>query len=134
MHSRISVAGAGYVGLVTGVGMAVNGFKVNLSNFIKPEIGDKIEKGIPPFYEKDLEELLKKAVNIENLKVIRSLEESIQETDITLICEGTPMREDGSIDLQYIERTAKQIGNAVPVDLAYSMGNHFIKHSKAING
>ncbi|MHA1917778.1 MAG: nucleotide sugar dehydrogenase [Candidatus Ranarchaeia archaeon] len=121
MHSKISVAGAGYVGLVTGVGMAVNGFKVNLSNFIKPEIGDMIEKGIPPFYEKDLEELLKKAVNIGNLKVIRGLEESIQETDITLICEGTPMREDGSIDLQYIERTAKQIGNAIKIKDDYHL-------------
>ena len=29
---------------------------------------------------------------------------------------------------------AKQIGNAVPVDLAFAMGNHFIKHIKAVNG
>lgn len=29
---------------------------------------------------------------------------------------------------------AKQIGNAVPVDLAYAMGTHFIKHTEAING
>ncbi|MEI7748563.1 MAG: DNA cytosine methyltransferase [Chlorobium sp.] len=29
---------------------------------------------------------------------------------------------------------AKQIGNAVPVDLSFAMGNHFVKHIEEING
>jgi DNA (cytosine-5)-methyltransferase 1 len=29
---------------------------------------------------------------------------------------------------------ARQIGNAVPVDLAHAMGCHFMKHNEAING
>lgn len=29
---------------------------------------------------------------------------------------------------------ARQIGNAVPVDLAFAMGRHFVEHIEAING
>jgi nucleotide sugar dehydrogenase len=103
MKQKISIAGAGYVGLVTGICMAVDDFKVTVSNFKSPEIGKQIAHGVAK----------------ETLTVVDDLREAIQNTDITLICEGTPMQPDKSIDLQYIERTAKQIGEALKTKSGY---------------
>ncbi len=121
MKPKISIAGAGYVGLVTGVCMAVDGFSVTVSNFKSPKIAQQIAQGIPPFYEEGLESLLKKVIQRGNLKVVDDLGEAIRQTNITLVCEGTPMQPDKSIDLQYIKRTSKQIGEALNTKPQYHL-------------
>src|SRR3972149_9055296 len=100
--ARISVLGIGYVGLCTAVGFASKGYKVIASTH-DAEKADKINKGIPPFYEPNLQNLLEETVKVGNLKcLVDQTEEAVRETSITFNAVGTPSRKDGSIDLKFI--------------------------------
>jgi len=110
---RISVMGIGYVGLCTAVGFASNGYEVITSTH-DAEKAAKINKGIPPFYEPNLQELLEKTVLNGHLKcVFNQPDEAVYNTDITFNTVGTPSKRDGSIDLQHIERSSQEIGEAL---------------------
>ena len=119
-QQRISIAGTGYVGLCTAAGFASKGYRVIASNHDR-EKASSINSGIPPFYEPGLEELLKKIVRDGNLQCIIDREEAVLDTDITFIAVGTPSRPDGSIDLQYIESSAREIGEALNEKDAYHL-------------
>ncbi len=106
---KVSIIGTGYVGLVTGVCLAEKGHHV-VSVDVEQEKVDKINRAIPPFYERGLEELLKKNINT-NLRATTNLQKSVIETDITLIAVGTPF--DGEIDLSYIKKASEQIGTVL---------------------
>jgi len=111
-QQRISIAGTGYVGLCTAAGFASKGYRVITSTHDR-EKASSINRGIPPFYEPGLEELLQKVVRDGNLQCIIDREKAVLDTDITFIAVGTPSRPDGSIDLQYIESSAREIGEAL---------------------
>jgi nucleotide sugar dehydrogenase len=117
---KISIAGCGFVGLVNAAAFAASGFKVIATTLNKDE-AEMINNGEAPFYEKDLDELLKKAVNSGNLRVITENKEAIINTDITFISVGTPMRKDYSIDLSYINSVSEDIGMALAVKNSYHL-------------
>jgi len=109
---RISIIGIGYVGLCTAIGFTSKGYKVVASDIDKQKIAS-INKGITPFYEPNLNEMLQKAVTNGNLKCTLNWQEAIIKTDITFITVGTPSKLDGSINLQYIKNATKGIGQAL---------------------
>jgi len=108
----ISIVGTGYVGLCTAVCLASKGYKVVAYNHNVEKIA-AINKGIPPFYEPGLVNPLKEAVKNKLLRCTLNPEDAVLETDITFIAVGTPSRPDGSINLQYIKTSAKEIGKAL---------------------
>ncbi|RLI46214.1 UDP-glucose 6-dehydrogenase [Candidatus Bathyarchaeota archaeon] len=108
----ISIVGTGYVGLVTAVGFASRGYKVITSTHDSEKVA-LINKGVAPFFEAGLEELLRKVVREGYLKCVLDCGEAVLDTDITFIAVGTPSQQDGSIDLQYIRRSAREIGEAL---------------------
>jgi len=112
ISEHISIAGTGYVGLATAVGFASKGCKVIASTH-DPEKAALINKGVPPFYEVGFEELLRKVVEKGYLKCVLDSGEAVLDTDTTFITVGTPSQRDGSIDLQYIQRSAREIGEAL---------------------
>ncbi|TFG00079.1 MAG: hypothetical protein EU541_03365, partial [Promethearchaeota archaeon] len=95
---RISIAGCGFVGLVNAAAYASHGFKV-IATTIKEEEAELINAAKAPFYEKDLNPLLEKALKLGNLKVITNNRDAILNSDITFISVGTPMDEHYNIDL-----------------------------------
>jgi len=110
---RISVMGIGYVGMCTAVGFASKGYKVIASTH-DAEKTAKINKGIPPFYEPHLQELLEKTIRDGYLKCLHNQpDEAILQTDLTFNAVGTPSKPDGSINLQYIEQSTQKIGKAL---------------------
>jgi len=110
---RISVMGIGYVGLCTAVGFASNGYKVVASTH-DAEKAAKINKGIPPFFEPNLQELLKKTIRDGYLKcLLKKPDEAVLNTDVTFNTVGTPSKPDGSIDLRHIEKSSHEIGEAL---------------------
>ena len=117
---RISIAGTGYVGLSTAVAFAIKGYQVITSTH-NNEKAATINRGVPPFYEPELHENLKKAVDDKSLKCTLNHEETILNTDITFIAAGTPSRSDGSINLQYIEKSAREIGEALKKKKTYHL-------------
>ena len=115
---NVSVIGAGYVGMVTGVCLAEKGHKVVCVDMDRSKV-DKINQGIAPIYEKGLEELLKNNIH-KNLDATIDLNKAVLKTDISIIAVGTPF--DGNeIDLSYIEEVSKQIGAAIKEKTAYHM-------------
>ena len=109
----ISVLGIGYVGLCTAVGFASKGYAVTASTH-DAEKAAKINNGIPPFHEPNLQKLLKETVQNGRLKcLINQTEKAVLETDLTFNAVGTPSRPDGSIDLQFIEKSTYETGKAL---------------------
>ncbi len=110
---RISVMGMGYVGLCTAVGFASKKYRVVASTH-DAEKATKINKGVPPFYEPNLQKLLKETIENGYLKCLfEQPETAVLETDITFSAVGTPSKPDGSIDLQHIKNSSQEIGEAI---------------------
>ena len=109
---KIAVLGMGYVGLAGGLGYAKHGFKTICTSPTQSKV-DNLKKGIPPFYEPELEELVKEQVERGMLSATTDNVEAIKQSDVTFICVGTPSLTDGSADLSAVKDTAKDIGMAI---------------------
>lgn len=110
---KISIIGVGYVGLCTAVGLASKGYQVTACDIDTDKIA-KINSGVPPFYEPGLEEKLSECISRRSLKgVVNDTETAVHGSDFTYVAVGTPSKEDGSIDLKYIESAAVNIGKAL---------------------
>ncbi|MEE3953513.1 UDP-glucose/GDP-mannose dehydrogenase family protein [Peribacillus frigoritolerans] len=110
---KISVAGTGYVGLVTAVCLAENGNTVTCVD-INEEKVKLLKNGVSPIYEPKLEELMWK--NSDKITFVTEYSEAYKDADVIIIAVGTPERKDGSANLQYINEVAKQIANTVIKD------------------
>lgn len=99
----ISVIGLGVVGLTTAVGFRLKGFKVTGID-IDPEKVIKINEGISPIYEKALGQALEKA----EIRATTDFEQVLK-SDISFLCGGTPGKNDGSIDLHYVQKPVEQL-------------------------
>lgn len=107
---RISIIGTGYVGLVTGVCFAEKGHDVVCVDLDQKKV-DQINAGIPPIFERGLEELLRKNIK-SRLKATTDLHTAVHESQISMIAVGTPF--DGrEIDLTFIKAVSKEIGQAL---------------------
>ncbi len=105
---NISIIGAGYVGLVTGVALADIGHNVICIGRDKEKI-QNINNGKAPFYETGLDSLLKKHAESKKLQASAELDQSVRNTDITIIAVGTPTV-DNKIDLSALEAVSRDIG------------------------
>lgn len=112
---RIVVAGTGYVGLVTGACLAEVGHKVTCVDIDESKV-NKMKKGISPIYEPDLEELLKKNYEAKRLNFTTDYAKAYKNADIVFIGVGTPEREDGSANLDYVFTVTKQIAENIEKD------------------
>ena len=114
---RVSVAGTGYVGLVSGVCLAELGHDVICIDIDKEKV-EKINSAIPPIYEEGLEALLKKNTSSGKLTAVTDLKNAVLNSEITLIAVGTPF--DGErIDLTYIKSVSEEIGKAIAEKSSY---------------
>ena len=114
---RVSMIGTGYVGLVTGVGLAELGHHVVCVDSDQEKI-DTIRRGEVPFFEPGLEPLLQRTLG-ERLDATTDLRRAVLETELSLIAVGTPSRDDGAIDLSSVEAVARQVGEALRDKAAY---------------
>jgi len=104
---KINVFGLGYVGCISAVCMANEGHDVTGID-IDPMKVQMINKGKAPIVEPGLQDALKKACKSQRLKAST---DRIGPADVSFICVGTPSNENGSIQLDYINRIAEQIGD-----------------------
>ena len=111
---NIAIIGTGYVGLVSGACFAELGNKVHCVDVDSRKI-ENLKQGILPIYEPGLEEIIKRTHG-QTLLFTTSLAESLEKCEIVFIAVGTPMGEDGSADLQYVEAVAKQIAENMSTD------------------
>jgi UDPglucose 6-dehydrogenase len=110
----VSILGTGFIGLCSAACFAEKDVKVIASTHNKKKAG-LINNRVAPFFEADLHEMMQKISkkNPELLECVLDPVQAVLHTDISMITQGTPMRDDRSIDLSYIESTAKEIGKAL---------------------
>ena len=109
---RVSVFGLGYVGSVSAASFAADGHTV-VGVDVNPDKAASVNEGRSPIVEKGLPELIEDSVRRGALRATTSTSEAIADTDLSLICVGTPSRKNGSLDLTYLERVCDQIGEAL---------------------
>lgn len=109
---RISVFGMGYVGAVCSACFAKDGHKIIGVDPQQVKV-DLINQGKSPIIEEGLEELIAAGVSSGNLKAVQNVQVAIEESDISIICVGTPSRINGSLNLDYIKLVCEEIGAAI---------------------
>lgn len=109
---KITVVGAGYVGLVTAACLSSFGNEVMCVEKMQAKL-DKLRKGISPIYEPGLSEILKKSVSRKKLRFTQDIEEGISFADVIFLCVGTPQGEDGNADLSQIEEVSREIAKHI---------------------
>jgi len=109
---KLTIAGTGYVGLVTGTGFANLGNDVLCFDIDRKKI-DSLKNGIIPIYEPGLEEIYKRNVEAGRLKFTSDTQKAIQESEIIFICVNTPANEHQEADLTGVEAVAKAIGQHI---------------------
>ena len=113
---KITIAGTGYVGLVTGVCLAEVGHENVVCLDVDKQKVDLMKDGVSPIYEEHLEELMKKNYEKGRIDYTTNYKDAYKDADIIMIAVGTPERSDGSANLDYIKKVAKQIASSVTKD------------------
>ncbi len=108
---KICIVGTGYVGLVTGVCLAVKGHQVICVDK-RDDIVKSINEAQSPIYEPGLDSLLKEAVSKTNLRATTGLADAVMQTEVSIVAVGTPYGE-GRIDLSQIEQSVREIGDVL---------------------
>jgi UDPglucose 6-dehydrogenase len=106
---RIAIFGTGYVGLVTGTCFAEMGNHVACIDVDRSKI-ERLRQGEVPIYEPGLAELLVDNVRHQRLTFTLDAAEGLTDAEAAFICVGTPMSDDGTADLRYVESAARDIG------------------------
>jgi UDPglucose 6-dehydrogenase len=105
---KLTIIGSGYVGLTTGACFAEVGHQVlcvdNDANKVKSLLEGKI-----PIYEPGLEPVIRKNVAAKRLRFTTSIEEGVEHGEVLFIAVPTPPQPDGSVDLSFVERVAREI-------------------------
>lgn len=107
--TRISVIGGGYVGLISSLCFAELGYTVRLVEIDEVRV-KSINLGLPPLFEKGLEEMLSAHIG-NNLQATTNYED-MADSDIIFICVGTPPGPDGRADLSMVASASESIGKA----------------------
>ena len=109
---NLTIIGIGYVGLVTGICFVEVGHWVICVDNDATKV-DKLRAGGIPIYEPGLEELVKKNVAAGRLSFTTSIAEGVGQSDVVFIAVPTPPQPDGSVDLSFIEKVAREIAGAM---------------------
>jgi len=115
---NLTIIGTGYVGLTTGTCFAEVGHHVTCVDN-NPEKIETLLAGRIPIYEPGLEDLVKKNVAAGRLKFTTSTEEGVRNSEVVFIAVPTPPQADGSVDLSFIEKVAREIAECVTPEHGY---------------
>src|SRR5216110_844127 len=108
----IAIIGSGYVGLVTGACFADVGHNVICVDNDEAKI-KALQSGRIPIYEPGLEEIVHRNVSARRLHFSGSIEEGVDNSQIVFIAVPTPPQSDGSVDLSFVEKVAREIAGVL---------------------
>ncbi|MBA3726823.1 MAG: UDP-glucose/GDP-mannose dehydrogenase family protein [Armatimonadetes bacterium] len=109
---RISVFGLGYVGAVSAGCLADEGHEVIGVDPANVKV-DLINAGQTPIIERDIGDIIAAAVRDGRLRATDDIADAVMNSEISLICVGTPSHANGSLDLRYVEKVCEEIGGAI---------------------
>ncbi|HKP43756.1 nucleotide sugar dehydrogenase [Mycobacterium sp.] len=105
----VSVFGLGYVGCVTAACLASRGYRV-VGVDVNPDKMESLRQGRSPIVEEDIGDLIAEVVDAGNLTVTANAHAAVLDTDISLICVGTPSSAGGGLTTRYLEEVTSEIG------------------------
>ena len=108
---KLSVWGLGYVGTVSAGCLAQEGHEVIGVDSETRKV-DLINAGKSPIIEKDIGRIIEQQVAAGRLSAMTDAAAAVQQTDLFLICVGTPSSSNGDIELKYVRQVCEQIGRA----------------------
>jgi GDP-mannose 6-dehydrogenase len=106
---KISIFGIGYVGAVTAACLVKDGHDV-IAIDKDPVKVQCLAEGRSPIVEKDLDIYIAQGLKEGRLKATLDAREAVMNSDVSLVCVGTPSRKDGSLDLAYVVSACEEIG------------------------
>lgn len=109
---RISIFGLGYVGTVSAGCLASAGHEV-IGVDPMPAKTNLINQGKSPIIEEEIGEIIATAVRTSHLRATIDEADAINNTELSLICVGTPSLSNGNLDLRYVRRVCEMIGNVL---------------------
>ena len=112
---KLTIIGTGYVGLVTGACFAEMGNNVYCVDIDSKKI-EALKKGIMPIYEPHLKTMVLNNQTRRDLIFTTDIKEALSDSNIIFIAVGTPMRENRSVNLNYVMTAAEDIGKNLSKD------------------
>lgn len=106
---RISIFGMGYVGAVCAACLADRGHTVIGVDIAQTKI-DLINRGRSPIVEPGLQELLQRGVAAGRIRATADTADAIRQSDLSMVCVGTPSKKNGDLDLRFVEAVVADIG------------------------
>lgn len=105
---KVTIIGAGYVGLVTAVCLAEMGNHVMCVEKISSNIKE-LNRGMSTIYEPGLTEMLQRNLESGKITFTVDMKEGVNFSEVIFICVGTPQSETGKADLSQVEEVSRQI-------------------------
>lgn len=112
ISKKISIFGLGYVGCVSLGCLAQNGHKI-IGVDVNSHKVNLINNGKPTIIEKDIDRIIEEQYKEKRISATTDFRKAVQETDISIICVGTPSTKEGHLNLEYIYKVAKEIGEEI---------------------
>lgn len=109
---EISIFGLGYVGCVSLGCLAKNGHQV-IGVDIHQQKVDLINKGLPTIVEKDIDTIIAEEFKNGKIRATNDANDAVSNSEISIICVGTPSTARGNLNLKFIYKVAEQIGEAL---------------------
>jgi GDP-mannose 6-dehydrogenase len=109
---KLSVFGLGYVGCVSAACFAREGHEV-VGVDVNPTKTEIINGGQSPIVEAGINDLIGEMVAARRLRATTDSADAVLNSEISLICVGTPSNVNGSLDLTYVKRVCQEIGAAL---------------------
>ena len=110
---KVSVFGLGYVGCVSAASFAGDGHDV-VGVDVNADKVAAVNAGRSPIVEPGLDELLARGVAEGRLRATTDTAEAVRDSEVSLLCVGTPSRKNGSLDLTYLERVCRADRRGAP--------------------
>lgn len=109
---KISIFGLGYVGCVSLGCLAQNGHQVIGVDTVDHKV-NLINKGKPTIIEKDIDRIIGQQFQAGRICATKDYKKAVLNTDISIVCVGTPSKREGHLNLDYIYKVAAEIGEAI---------------------
>ena len=106
---RVSIAGSGYVGLVSGAGLSDVGHHVVCMDIDEARV-EGLQNGVVPIFEPGLDNMLQSNASQGRLEFTSSIAQAVEHAEVLFIAVGTPPDEDGSADLSHVLAVAAAVG------------------------
>ena len=108
---RVSIFGLGYVGTVCAGCLAKDGHEIIGVDPVRTKV-ELINSGKSPIIEVDIEEIIAGVVQSGHLRATDDSAQAILDTDISVVCVGTPSQINGNLDLTHVRHVCEQLGQA----------------------